>query len=526
MRKHTLLILIIILCWACFIRFYRLSQVPPSLSWDEASIGYDAWSLTRDGKDQWGKIFPYIFQSFGEYKYPTHIYFTALIVKLFGLSDLTVRLSSVLMSIVNILLLFFLVRKLSGNEFVAIFASLFLTISPWHIQFSRINWETNFGLFFFMTGLLSFLYSFRKPSFLILAYSLFGFSLYTYNAAKIFISIFILAITIIYKSDLWKLRKYFSVGVLIFLLFLLANVLNPQISGIVRLKQVSFSNEQIFSTNLFQLTKNRHLGQSELIFTQYLSHFSPNFLFISGDKNPRHSSQMTGELLWFDAVLIPVGLLALIKLRNKWSSMLLLWFFLGPLPGAIVTEAPHASRAMFSLGGWQAVSAFGFYNLYNFFKKSSKIFWSVSIIIIITLTFIYLKSYFVSYPVLYSQDWQYGYKELFLGYQDQFKNFDKVIISDEYGQPYIFALYYLKYNPEQFRAEVKYNPVNNRGFSTVSKFGKFEFQKIDQTLNTGLERTLIFASPSERLKNLIPFAQIKFLDGRTAFWVYNLNNKN
>src|SRR3990167_8581848 len=105
MKKINIFILAVILILAFVLRVYRLPEIPPSLSWDEASIGYDAWAITLDGKDQWGNYLPSIFKSFGEYKYPMHIYATALAIKVFGLSDFTVRLPSVFMGTVVILVL-------------------------------------------------------------------------------------------------------------------------------------------------------------------------------------------------------------------------------------------------------------------------------------------------------------------------------------------------------------------------------------------------------------------------------------
>lgn len=517
--KRNLLIIIAILIWAATIRIYHLSEIPPSLSWDEASIGYDAWALGIDGKDQWGKSFPYIFQSFGEYKYPIHIYATALFIKLFGLSDFIVRLPSALMGILNVLLFFFLVRKLTeGNNFVAISAALFLSISPWHIQFSRVNWETNFALFFFFLGLLLFLYSFSRRYLLIFSYCLFGLAVYTYNAAKIFIPIFVILLTFLYFKSL-KNKKYLMIALIIFTIILLGNVLNPTLSGRSRLQQINITVEQISSTKIFQLTKNRYLGRLEIIFNQYLSHFSPQFLFISGDKNPRHSIQSFGELIWFDALFIPLGLVYIFKLKKKWSFLTLIWLSIATLPGALVREAPHASRAMFSLGVWQIISAVGLYNLHKLFFRS--FFWPLCLILILIPTSFYIKSYFSYYPISYSQDWQYGYKKIFTDY-NEFDKYDWVIISDQYGQPYIFALYYLKYLPSKFRSEVVYNPIDQWGSSTVKSFNKFIFNKVKFD-NLPRGKLLIFASFSEKLDGILENAVIKNLDGTVAFYVYDYN---
>jgi hypothetical protein len=75
----------------------------------------------------------------------------------------------------------------------------------------------------------------------------------------------------------------------------------------------------------------------------------------------------------------------------------------------------------------------------------------------------------MKYPTETASDWQYEYKEIFAKQKSG-------VVTDKYGQPYIFALYYLKYPPEKFRQEVKLNPVNEWGFSLVSSFDGFNFK--------------------------------------------------
>ena len=99
--------------------------------------------------------------------------------------------------------------------------------------------------------------------------------------------------------------------------------------------------------------------------------------------------------------------------------------------------------------------------------------------------------------------------------------YDKVIISDRYGQPYIFALYYLKYPPEKFRSEVKYNRADKWGISTVSEFANFEFKNLEiDSLPTG--RYLVFVDPDQKIAQLSESKIIEDLTGKVAFYVYDI----
>lgn len=101
-----------ILFLAAFLRLYKISEVPPGVNRDEASIGYTAYSLMQTGKDEYGKPFPLSFQSFGDWKLPLYIYATIPFIKLFGLNELAVRLPSALAGTLTVLLTFFLVQEL------------------------------------------------------------------------------------------------------------------------------------------------------------------------------------------------------------------------------------------------------------------------------------------------------------------------------------------------------------------------------------------------------------------------------
>ena len=108
--KKFLLISIIVL--AAFLRLYRLHEVPPGVNRDEASIGYTAYSLLLTGKDEYGRSFPLSFESFGDWKLPLYIYTTIPFVKIFGLSELAVRLPSALAGIASVAAIYYLVLEL------------------------------------------------------------------------------------------------------------------------------------------------------------------------------------------------------------------------------------------------------------------------------------------------------------------------------------------------------------------------------------------------------------------------------
>src|SRR6185369_14911675 len=76
-------------------RLINIKSNPPSLYWDEASIGYNAYSISLNLRDEWGKFLPIHFIAFGEFKLPVYVYSVAVFTKIFGMTEFAVRFPAV-----------------------------------------------------------------------------------------------------------------------------------------------------------------------------------------------------------------------------------------------------------------------------------------------------------------------------------------------------------------------------------------------------------------------------------------------
>src|SRR5258708_5680314 len=147
-KKGTWSILLGIIVIASVLRLWRLGSVPLSPDWDEAALGYNAYAILHTGRDEYGKFLPLVLQSFNDYKPALYTYIALPFIAIFDLSVFAVRLPSALFGIITVFATFFLVKELTKRNDVALLSSFFLAISPWHIQFSRVAFETNVGLAF------------------------------------------------------------------------------------------------------------------------------------------------------------------------------------------------------------------------------------------------------------------------------------------------------------------------------------------------------------------------------------------
>ena len=117
MSKYRLLILILIT--AGLFRFWGLTKSPPALNWDEVSIGVNAYSILKTGRDEWGQFLPLSFRAYGEQKLPGMIYASIPGIAIFGLNEFGVRITPALIGILAVYALYLLGSQLISINFAS-----------------------------------------------------------------------------------------------------------------------------------------------------------------------------------------------------------------------------------------------------------------------------------------------------------------------------------------------------------------------------------------------------------------------
>ena len=110
-------LLIIITAIALFLRLWQIGVVPPSPDWDEVSLGYNAYSILKTGKDEYGKFLPVVLRSFDDYKPALYAYFIIPFIPLFDLDIVSVRIPSVAFGVLAVIAVYFFVKELFGLSF-------------------------------------------------------------------------------------------------------------------------------------------------------------------------------------------------------------------------------------------------------------------------------------------------------------------------------------------------------------------------------------------------------------------------
>lgn len=467
------LLFIVIIVLFLVTRLYKIGEIPVSVYWDEASIGYNAYSIAETGKDEWGNFLPIHFRAFGEFKLPVYIYSVVPFVKIFGLNEFSVRIPAVLFSLGVIILIFLLTKQLAGSTAAGLFSSFFVTISPWFFIFSRTGYEATAGLMFYLLGVYLFL-SHKKNYFIFLSIMSFILSAYSYNSFRIIIPLTILVLLSLGFKNISRaceqilLKKGMIIWIIASVFALILSII-----PIYRLYKYDAGAARL-----------QTIGATSSVFVKnYLSHFGFDFLIIHGDKNLRSQQANFGQLYLPELVLFFLGIIYAVKSKSKYMLLPIILLLLGPIPAAITKESPHALRSISMVPFIALISAEGAVYFGQRFKSKRNLI-NFAVVIIFLIFFVnYFINFLNVYPVQSSEDWQYPYKRIYTDYVNIFDKYNRIFISDKYAQPYIFTLFYLKYDPDKFRREVVRNSVDQWGFSTVKEFGKFEFGKFPEIIS-------------------------------------------
>jgi len=493
------LILILIVCVAFVFRVYHIDTNPPSLSWDEVSIGYNAYSLLKTGRDEHGKFLPYdTFVAYGDYKPPLAIYATVPFVAIFGLNELAVRLPSALFGTFTVLLSYFLVQELfkkSTNRVqLSMISVLLLAISPWHINLSRGGFEANIALFFAVLGIWLVLSARTHPRRWLWVWLPFAAALYTFNSSRVFAVLLAPALVACTYHEIRKNFKLFIGGIIIAALAMLpilphlvskeARLRFTEVNIFTDLSVVETSNTRIEREKgsvVAGVVNNRRIGYARSFLLHFMDNLQPEFLFIKGDGNPKFSIQDVGQLYIIEAPFLAIGLLALFIDAPVIAGFLLYWLIVAIIPAATARETPHALRILNSLPTWQICIAYGILKSTQYVKKN---WFSGLIVLLYGFSIIYyLHSYYRHYPAEYSGEWQYGYKQALAAIAPIESKYAHVVISDSIGRPYMYTLFYTQTNPNNFFAD-NHSYFDAAGFYHVDGFGKYTFGgKLPSTLD-------------------------------------------
>ncbi|HXS15370.1 MAG TPA: glycosyltransferase family 39 protein [Candidatus Saccharimonadales bacterium] len=476
MKKFQLLLFIAIVILALFFRFYQLSSVPPSPSLDEATIGWNAYSLLLTGHDEYGYHLPILLRAYDDYRPALYVYLVIPFIKLLGLQVLAVRLPAAILSIATVIATYFfttVVFKENKNKYwIGILAMFLLSISPFHVYISRLGHEVNPGLTFAFLGALFFLLGvYSKKSWIFFLMGIFwAAAFYTYQSEKIFIPFLFIVLVSLFWKQLWEKKKIFILSVILMTILSLPIVVtsfSPQ--SLIRLKGTSvFTDNPLYTQTAKQLLldkqnhnyvaeiiHNRRITTVEIFLTNYFSHYNPIWWTTNGG-DEQFKIPGLGLSYWWELPLFILGIFFLLKSRLPISLKILplAWIGISFIAPGITTQAPHAMRSYNILPIPQLLEALGIVEIFSLLVKFKNRYALVGYVFLILLIFIISVSqlfydYFTIFPIEEGYQFQYTLGKSIAYIDSQEKNYRKVVISNRNNayQSYMFYLFYTKYSP-------------------------------------------------------------------------------
>jgi len=491
---RKLLIATIVL--AAALRVIGLATVPPAINQDEAVHAYEAYCLRVTGGDHTGAKCPIFFRCFGIIESHSAPFIWALIPlqAAFGMNVWTTRLPPAILGTLNVWLLFLLVRRWYGSR-AALLSAFLLAVSPWHIFLSRIAFEVSIcPPLLTLATLLLVMGSDANDSrlddrpprhavvLLLLSGAVFGLTLWTYNAMRVFVPLLLLGGGVLCRGQIRAfVRRSGILAGVSFLCGLCVGVA-PFVWACIHTPEQAWGR----ASTEFILTRTPDVRLAFVkIMRTYAMHFSPHFLFAAGGPSPGQSFPDYGQLHYYCAVLLPLGLVRVISRRRQEKvGLFVVWWLLAGAVAPALTELKHGHslRAAGMLPAVQILSAIGLDMLILFVESRSRAAGRAMmavVLAVITVNVAYFLHIVVTrYPAAarkFQAEWQPVVNEI-MRRQSQYAAV--TLTSEDTNQIGILFLFWSNMHPRQYFSSERTLHLGPE-FDLLLRVGKYYFVRYD-----------------------------------------------
>lgn len=438
-------------------RFLWLDTIPSGLNWDEAAYGYNALSLLKTGRDEWGMAYPLYLKSFGEYKPALFSYLIEVSFLLSGISDYSIRLVPALLGIMSLIAAYVFFRSFISKN-IALLSVLFLAVSPWHFHFSRIAMDPILSFCFALIGFSLFISRNKFVRYLGLAVLLL--SMYSYHSAKLIVPVITTCLLLCFKAFRKGLTLptglviFFGISLISLSIFTPIGQRTRDTFILSKPEIINQVNEITYRSNithipLSRVLNNKLLSSFPLIIHNYFVHFQPDFWFFGNNLGPRHAFSLYGNLLLTTLPFILFGFCYGITRRRETDNFFFVWLIVAPLPAAFTDDVPHAGRAFMMLVPLAYFFALGVIHTatlitHSFFQKS--IFAAIVLSLCVNFA-LYIRDYYLFFPEESYTSFQGQMKSISI---DSFANqqqFSRIFLDMGIQNEYIFLAWYNQIDP-------------------------------------------------------------------------------
>jgi 4-amino-4-deoxy-L-arabinose transferase-like glycosyltransferase len=476
MKQGKFLVLVGIILIGALLRLLWLNKFPAGFTPDEASFGYNAYSLLKTGKDEWGIPFwqlPYNnLRSFGDYKMPLYAILTVPSVAVFGLNEFSTRLPNALLGSLTVLVIYALVIRTTNSKLYAEFAALLIALSPWAIPLSRGAFEANLITFFLTLATVLF-FSHRFA----ISYALFALCLYTYHSSRIIVPLALFSLFIIFKPKISKslLLLLISLPAIYSFIFFNQRALDVSIFhpddnfAAMASRRLELINSG-WPAPAAKLISNKLNNALPVFFSNYISYFTPKFLFSNGPAEATYGMLPDhGVLYWVQLPVILLFMYKVIKKSNHYELFAICLLLISPIPAAL-SKGPGfaANRAAFMIIPLTIITTIGMAQLVKF---TTKYLLFAFILLLFVSGSIYIQKYVTKSSIVHSRSMGFGYKSLSLYLNEAIPQFDQIRVSRLLSESQAYYAFYAKYPPRDFQSATRsWTQFENLGFRFLDQY--------------------------------------------------------
>lgn len=388
-------VLVISALWALF--SYKLLDIPPNMTFDEAAFGYNGILLEKTLHDENGRFLPFFVLSLNgrDWRQPITQYANALAFKIFGPSFYVARGISVFIMILSAALIFYLLNDLYETK-LAFLGTLLFIFTPILMIQSHMDLDNIAPVPFaivWLTGIHLFSKS-KELRFLVLSGFMLGVSFYSYKAMRLIVPVWSV-LSVLYLPFYYKhFDKRVVTAVLAFSLsilpfYIIIPFLEAHYPGAV-------FDRQSVSPILYQ-----HF------FLGLFSNLDPSFLFIKGDSTPYHSVGLYGSLLLASFPFFLLGAYKSIEKKGIWIFSLAA-FTLGPALFGLANSWDRSSRLLALIPPYIVVCSLGVWVLSNLKNKVRIALLFVLFVLVFLNYFDFVRYYWCCYSKFYKTQEAFG----------------------------------------------------------------------------------------------------------------------
>jgi 4-amino-4-deoxy-L-arabinose transferase-like glycosyltransferase len=467
------LLFVLIVVLSTVLRFYDFPSLPPGLSSDEVSAGYDTYSLLLHGTDRWGNKFPVYFPSWGSGQNVLLSYINIPFVKIFGLTIFAERFSSALLGVLAVIVFSLFIKRWHGTR-TALIAAFLLATDPWNIVISRFSLESDIFPCFILLGVASLAYCYTsKYAHILIPFSLvfLAISFYAYGVSIIVIpGILMLYFIFTDKKGIWQHKIGFVLSLVLFfligssfLMFILDNFILHRTPSIIQ--HLPFTIPLLISSRLAQVSTGQNL-------------LALNTSYLTGQvSNPLVPTIGLITLPW-----VPIGIYYSLRKRNIYANLLTIWlistipfFFLFP------ADFSRVNAVFIPLIGLSAIGINGLYETIGQ-QDVKKAFLSLVMATVIIYHGLFCFDFFTYYN---QQAWSYfngGFDTALTHALSLATPKEPVYVSDQLSAhvSFVYVLFFLKADSVDFQKHSRV--VISDGTYRVLQYRRYYFSPRDPGL--------------------------------------------